>query len=500
MIPDPSNQNLNTAESSIQNSQLAQAKRDVNIFNTIIPAVNQIQGKLASTFKWLGNMNPEKKHDYSSAKNLDKYRSMEEIAQERLELEKMDSDRRANAAERLEKLQKEEIKLKRWIFEENLIVTKEYQSNYFEQKSKEYELKKDRQYLPFQISRNDTLNLLSKEFGKFVIISSPPEVVTEERIFKSLGAEINHKLHQSIQQYYSGDIKYPISYQNIFKDSISDYQASFVGELVPTPTLIFHSQINNYKVFIYITITVPCQVESDKGSLDLDKYYDIKYEQESFLLPAWNWMELRKELESQEQDSQVINQKILDLITNFYIVIAICFSDVYCLNIDSYHNPKLFNFLKDSKFPEYFESWVEPLKIYLVETQKQVQKLKREEVIKSSSINRYNNDDLPYMWIVGIVIVMLIFAFCIQKSSNQNTIVQSTKTPTKHQQSQSGVIRVNHSDINAVYLRTIPNGKKISRLQNGTRIILGEISADGQWQKITTQDGKSGWVFAKYVQ
>ncbi|MBW4690409.1 MAG: SH3 domain-containing protein [Lyngbya sp. HA4199-MV5] len=67
-------------------------------------------------------------------------------------------------------------------------------------------------------------------------------------------------------------------------------------------------------------------------------------------------------------------------------------------------------------------------------------------------------------------------------------------------QSRFGVIQIRLPGENIVNLRATPNGEIIGRLQNGTYVTLGELSSDTKWQQITTQNGKSGWVWAEFVQ
>jgi Meiotically up-regulated gene 113/Bacterial SH3 domain len=80
----------------------------------------------------------------------------------------------------------------------------------------------------------------------------------------------------------------------------------------------------------------------------------------------------------------------------------------------------------------------------------------------------------------------------LPKISTQNGGIAIPKT--------SGIIRVPGGD--AARLRTTPNlnGQVIKVLPDGTRVVLGKLSDDGQWQQIRTQDGKSGWVWAEFVQ
>jgi hypothetical protein len=85
----------------------------------------------------------------------------------------------------------------------------------------------DRHYLKLRVSRDYLIKILSEDIGKFVIISSPPEILRDDlQAFKSLDAEIRTKLTRTIEKYYGGANQSVIGYRSsIFNASISEYEA-----------------------------------------------------------------------------------------------------------------------------------------------------------------------------------------------------------------------------------------------------------------------------------
>ena len=111
------------------------------------------------------------------------------------------------------------------------------------------------------------------------------------------------------------------------------------------------------------------------------------------------------------------------------------------------------------------------------------------------------------VFVVVIFINLISYISYNQKSKISPFQQNSSKrglSPTKYKQGiYYGVIKVNISGNNAANLRLTPNrnSKKVgSPLLNGTRVTLGELSRDRQWRRVTTQDRRSGWVWAEFVQ
>jgi Bacterial SH3 domain len=522
MAANPFNQNLNVDSSSIPNSQLGQAGRDLlqkqvvnnfqSIVNTFTPPLEVIKTAAVNAYGWFRNLLPEAKHDYSNVVQFDAKHSriMEQIAKERLELEKIDLKHRADTAQKVIQLQKEELQLQKerlnWeksVVEKNFKLIKESQAKAIEEKRKELQMQSDMHYLPLQVSRDDIVELLSQESGKFVIIPSPPKIVSEMQLFKSLDSEVRHQLQEVIKKYYlSESIENFITCKKILKDSISEAQASVIGKFIaPIPTLIFHTEVTYQKIFISTTVTCPLIVKVDQETGE--KHY--KLESKVIDLPPWNWVDLKKELELEGYDTEASNQKLLELIATIHAVVANCFSDLYCLNLNPHHIPKLFSFLEEHEFTEVLQIWAEPFKVSLQETQNKIQK-ELDQVRQKLNVNQKRKtyskpDDFEYTPVIAFGIVMMfMFATYTQQQVNENTVVDiGRKTQIGNKKGKSGVIKINRSGYNATKLRRTPNGQEIGNLSNDTHVTLLQVSKNGKWQRVTTQNGTSGWVWAEFV-
>ncbi len=528
----PFNQDINVADSSLRNNQVSQAGRDSiqnqsniqsntgsvtnhfqSVVNTFLPSLSAVKGALVNTSKLFRQILPAARHDSSKDAvklDADYLAAVEQIAHEMhemSELAKTDFSYRTHATERIIQLQNDRFSWEKAVIEENLRLIRNFQNATLEQKRGELQMQADMHYLPLQARREDVLELLYQESGKFVIIPSSPKVTSDLQVFQALNREVSYELRDSIKKYYaSGEVMSPIGYKDIFKGSIEDSHASIVGKfLSPIPTLIFQSEITYQKVFIWVTVTCPVMQSVEMQNLGNDCPLEIR--QELFHLEPLNWMSLRKELESQVQDPEVINQNVLDLIASIHTVVAISFSDLYCLNLNPCHNPKLFDFLEESKFSDILKVWTEPLQNSLRDAQKRIQEElsrlnepKIEQSRQTYSPSYTNFDDFGYAPLIACGLgIMFLFAMCSQQSLNTNPATSSEQNLPEQSQGRFGVIQVNRPGENAANLRSTPNGKVIGVLRNNTRVVLGEVTIDGQWQQISTQDGKVGWVWAEFI-
>lgn len=506
------------------------AARDIhNIINNHIPSpVETIKAAYSTASKCFQMMLP-KGHNHSRTVQFDAehHRSLERIASERLELAKIDLSHRADAENRLIQLKKEEVELlKEKLKWEKLVAQENFKlirsSNAIaikslELKQEELQTGKDMHYLPLQATRDDIIQIFSQDNGKFIIIPSDPEILREDiQAFKSLKAEIPNKLEHTIERYYGkARGKTAIGNRNIFNKSIKETSALVVGKFIaPIPTLIFHSQVTHHNVLISMTLTCPAFKTKTVTSQakPSEPQFTVDINQETFSLPSWNWMDIKKELELQDQDHDDISQTILDLIVNIHLMVALYFCDLYCLNLDPKHSPKLFEFLKEPDLPHSLQTWAKPLESSLEKTQKKIiNRVKKEldkiRVLEAENI-RYSyggsdtdlGDFIPA--IVSGIGLMFLLAMCNQKFPNVYKSNTSIQNSIEQQQGRTGIIRVNRPDANSAGLRVVPeqDGEVIDMLPNGTPVVSGKVSSNGLWQKVIAKDGKSGWVWAEFIQ
>ncbi len=485
------------------------------VHNHIPAPLETIKEAWSITSNWFRNLLPERR-DHSSIVQFDTnhHREIERIASERLELAKIDSSRRADAQNRLIQLKEEERTLQKAKFEweksvvqENLRLIRNSHDLAIEASRRNHQSITDMHYLPLQGSRDDIIDSLSQDAGKFFIISSPPKVFRDDvQAFKSLEAEIPHELCDAIKKYYGDEMtESVIGYRNIFNGPIDEINASTVGKFIaPTPTLIFHSQVTYQKVIIWITLTLPVVELVASQAQSSEQQFDIKILQDKFSLPAWNWMNLKKELEAEGQDSDAT---ILEIVSTIHLIVALYFCDLYCLKLNPNHIPKLFEFLAEPSFPDHLQAWSEPLKSSLIEAQKKIkEELDRivalEVNLRQSRTENYSDySDFSNFPVIGSVIgIIFLFTMCSHQSPNITGGNVGTQSFIAQQQVRTGIIQADRDGKGSARLRVVPDGKIISELLNGTSVVMGEVSSNGKWQRVTTENGKSGWVWADYIQ
>jgi hypothetical protein len=462
----------------------------VNIFHTGFQALASI---LDPVFK--GMMPESARNDLSLLQVQDHYLIEQEklkIERARLRYEISSTEQIIEIRRREVELQEREFNLKNWFFGNKLRLIQECHAESVQLKLQEFQVSWDVYHLPFLLSREETQKLFFQRIDKFWILLAPPKVLCDISDFRSLDTQIEHRLEDLINRYYlSGRIPYPVGCRKIFRESIERIQAIHTRELLsPIPTLVLHSVVTDQEVFI--TVTCPRSVDTE--------HHDLSEYQVS--LPSWDWELIKDTLELQGQSSRDSVRCIKELIIAFHVVIALYFSDLYCLNLDPYHDPKLFNFLNESEFPEALQQWVQPYKDSLLEVQEYV----RQRVLKTPQNNTYTQASAytssdgweSYAPIIGIgIVIAILFGFCSQIPSTVSPSDASGGGIVETEQGTPGIIRV---DSRGVYLRTTPNGQIVDTLHNGTRInVLGSNNND-HWHQVTTQDGRSGWVWAEFVQ
>jgi len=519
--------NFNQSKQSVDSQFNADRIRDIhhNVVNNHIPSpVEAIKEAWSITSKWFRSMLPEVRRDYSSIVQFDAKHNkvMERIAHERLELAKIDSSRRADTENRLIQLKEEEKQLKEARFEweksvvqENLKLIQDSHTNALEMNRKKLQIETDKHYLNLEVSRDDIIRILSQEDGKFVIIPSPPKVFRGDvEAFKSLEAEIPPKLKRIIEKYYGGATRGIIGCKNIFKDSVGETNALVVGELLaPIPTLILRSQVTHQHVYIAITITCPVVKTVAPQTQNSEQQFTMQIHRDHFLLPEWNWMNLKKELEAQGQDCDTSSQVILDLISTIHSIVTLCFCDLYCLNLNPSHIPKLFEFLAEPNFPDSLRKWAEPLQSSLVEAQKQIEEeLDRIRALETENLRQVRSEsytdfgDFSNAPVIASGIgLMLLLAMCSQQSPQMtggNTGTQSSIEQSQSSQAISARIEPSSWGYKTASLRSVPeDGKKfiIGEVRNGEQAVAYEVSPNGKWRRVKLSDGRSGWVASNFV-
>ncbi|WP_146033936.1 SH3 domain-containing protein [Nostoc cycadae] len=121
------------------------------------------------------------------------------------------------------------------------------------------------------------------------------------------------------------------------------------------------------------------------------------------------------------------------------------------------------------------------------------------------------SNPIPTNLSTGYIVACIVLSFILlitidyynrqlKISSFQQNSSKRSLSPSERKPDIYGIIKVNIPGKNRANLHLTPNGKKNGSLPNGNRVILGELSSDRRWRRVTTKDGRSGWVLAKFVQ
>jgi hypothetical protein len=463
-------------------------------------------------------MLPVTRSDYTSIVRFDAKHNeaMRNIEYERLELQRIDSSRRAYAENRLIQLKEEEGRLQRekfeWdksVAEKNLELIQNFQRIVRESQREKLQSEEDRHYLKLRVSRDYLIKILSEDIGKFVIISSPPEILRDDlQAFKSLDAEIRTKLTRTIEKYYGGANQSVIGYRSsIFNASISEYEALVVGrDIAPFPTLFFHSHVAYQKVFIQVTLTCPLVREVEPQTQTDQPQFCTEFHGETFLLAEWNWMNLKKEFEAQGQDHETSSQSILELISTIHLIVTLYFCDLYCLNLNPSHSPKLFTFLEDPDFPDSLQVWSQPFKDSLEETQRKIEEdLDRIRALETARLRQASNesyidpsDFLNFSVIASGIGLLFLFTMCSQQSPQ--VVVDNTGTQNSMEQ-QSNIQVVSRARIirrASVREKSSENSRLLAEAEVGDiAIVQGTY---GSWIRLKFKSGVDGWVHEQTIE
>lgn len=506
------------------------AGRDV----IISPLLEGVGTAVSGVLRWfkevITDTKPDHRRETYQFDLLQHHRRLEEIEQEKLKLRSRKFESECLAQEELNRLKKEELKLKaeglRWekiIAREKMALIRDSHKANLEYRKREIQLKEDKHYLPTQISRKDIFDILEKEDGRLVVIPSPPEILRGDiECFKSLAAKTKAQFKTTIEKYYGnyygGDgSKSPIGYQNILAEPIEESQASVIGKMIsPIPTLILHSQVIHHEVIIYLTITCPiihkdsARTSLEDGSSRVEEETTIEAKQQTFSLSEWNWMEMRRRLEVEGKNSEDNDQIMLNIISAIHVIVMLCFCDVYCLNLNPNHSLQLLEFLKDEekKLPSGFETWIEPVKNFLLEAQRKsleefnnIQQLQEPRYISQSHMTKSELTDLvPALAVFGGAGLMGLFLMLGNPPSET-----LTENRSNSRQPDIGTVQGADPNRSGVGLFASDGEPDVSEMNllgeipNGTSVTIEETSRDGKWHKISTEDGKSGWIWADFI-
>ena len=218
-----------------------------------------------------------------------------------------------------------------------------------EKEAKEIELKLteiqanwDRGNWPGILSREEMQKILveGQKKHRLLMLVSPPDISEDcpESFRRNLQMEVRSELKEFIERNYpfNSDLCPVEFYGKYFKLSVFDVEIKQLENLLsPVPTAIIYSDITDHKVYFHV------------GLWGLQ-------EPVSLTLEAWNWEQEKQKLEAagmtEKESLLVIRQSIVKM----HQLISAFLTDLYYININPYHEPRLFQLE-----PELPQEWVE---------------------------------------------------------------------------------------------------------------------------------------------
>lgn len=519
-------------------TQQNNAGGDINVAYYIshpFEAVKELVGNVSNLFQ---NMLPEVRNDYSRAIQVNEIydNKIEEIAIRRkeigLKIMRLENDtyyqnQILDYQNQILQLKEYQVRLEREKFEyeklnvqEKLALMQNFYTESIEIKKRELRDKNDYRYLNLQVSRDDVIEILSRESGNLVIIPSPPEVLCDDLpAFNSLRAEIPYNLEQFIEGQYAVAAYSAINCKNIFRDPIDKLVASTVGSFItPIPTLIFHTKITHDNILVGITITCPeakiGNVQTDELQTQSQNWFIPKSCQKS--LPKWKWREFRNKLEAEGKNCDESSQDILEIISTMHLIVTLFFCDLYSLQLNPNHSPQLLTFLLRPVFPDVLRPWAEHFRVNLEEAQRQIrEELNRLRALQSES-EKYIYTDIPsssgdfgsaQLVALGIG-AMFLFAMCSQPALNTvgNDVIGNNQNTNQFSGIEKGLfIVVKNMNGSGANIRTGPstNYEVILTVPPEFKTSVKSIDETSGWIEIDmTQHHpsyKTGWIAGNLV-
>ena len=401
-------------------------------------------------------------------------------------------------------IEKEDLSLRRAYFKDKLQLIRECHNDLVELRLKEFETNWEIHHSPLILSPKKTVEHFRRNPNYFWIVFSPVKISGRVNAFEDITSDIDYALARLISDSRSkvkpssGEIPYPVQYLKVFKEPIEKLHAiDFRNWQSPISTLKMQSQITNEKILI--TITCPTSV---------DPIGESTRDYQTFIPPRpWKTIKLKINQSGRSDEESLLDIKALIIL--IHEIIVLYFSDLYLLNIDSFHRPKLFDFLDLSPNSTALNQWIKPFRDSLSEFQQYVQarafqqsqETEAREGIYTGSASVISFSDFRWAPVAVACFGMMLLAFCSQQFLNPSPVVVKPLDESLYQPERYGTVQITNADFNPVAnLWTEPDGiEKIGELTRDTQVTILSISSDQQWYRIQSEDGQMGWIHISSV-
>lgn len=236
-------------------------------------------------------------------------------------------ERALNLRERELQLMAEEMTARRQLSYLYLDLMRENKAKDIDLKLTEIQANWDRENWSGILSREEMQQILvqGQKKHRLLMIVSPPDIEDCSDFNSHLHKEVRSELKQFLEQYYplNSEISPVEYYGKFFKSSVFDTEVKQLEkDLTPIPTVVIYSDVTDQNVYFHVS------------------FWGLS-EPLSLTLP-WNWEQEKEKLMaggiSQEESVKMIRQAIVKI----HQLIAAFLADLYYLNINPLHQPRLF--------------------------------------------------------------------------------------------------------------------------------------------------------------
>ncbi|MBE9145797.1 hypothetical protein [Planktothrix mougeotii] len=199
-------------------------------------------------------------------------------------------------------------------------------------KLREIQANWDRENWSGILSREEMKQILMNGQNKhrLLILLSPPDIEDCDQFNSHLPKQVRSEVKEFLEKNYplNDDICPVEFYGKFFKSSVFDTEVKQLAiDLAAVPTVVIYSDITDENVYFHIT----CWGLEDSLSLTL----------------PWNWEEEKQRLKLEGMNEDEIIKAIRQSIVKIHQLISAFLADLYYLNINPLHQPRLFQIETD---------------------------------------------------------------------------------------------------------------------------------------------------------
>ncbi|NEQ74568.1 MAG: hypothetical protein F6K23_16910 [Okeania sp. SIO2C9] len=310
-----------------------------------------------------------------SEKNLQLRKQELELAKTRLkqdiklaEGQRQQAEKALQLRERELELMAEDLNERRKLSYLNLELQREQEANQIALKLTEIQSNWDRENWAGIISREEMQRLLieAQKQHRLVMMISPPDISDCPEFNTNLQKEVRSEVKEFLEQHYPlNNDTCPVEYYGkFFKTAIFDAEVKQLeSDLSPVPTVVIYSDITDHKIYFHVT------------------FWGLENPL-SLTLP-WHWKAEQQKLIEQGLTSEDSMITIRQSIIKIHQLLAAFLADLYYLNINPLHQPRLLEMETDIP-PEWMQTNLGILKEIqqqkLAEYQQELEKPKFEPI------------------------------------------------------------------------------------------------------------------------